>query len=235
MPEVWTDASEPVRLRDLVAITGLTDDTIRADISVGALIATKRSPHPSSPWLISRTNARMWLQRMGYQPTPAAQLARTHTNLLATPYETRLALAHLLLELMGLGALVRNAVATANSLTGGTDGLQAEITHEPWTGLDGYGKPSYGSAVTRTAVVELVSQHARPAAVRLDSGEVLVVRATVTILSPITANAASGRKGPVDPRDRITLPDGTTGPILTINAPVDPATAAPYFYEIGIG
>ncbi len=234
MPEVWQDGPA-VGLRDLVAMTALSEATVRAEIKTGALKAIKRSPKPSSPFVIQRSDARAWLAMMGYRHEPVRELAPIHRNLLATPYETRLALAHLLLDLMGLGALVRNAVSTANSLTGGTDGLQAEITHEPWTGLDGYGKPSYGSAVTRLAIVELAALHNRPAAVRLDSGEVLVVRATVTILSPIRANAASGRKGPVDPRDRITLPDGTTGPILTINAPVDPATAAPYFYEIGLG
>ena len=59
--------------------------------------------------------------------------------------------------------------------------------------------------------------------------------AKVTILQPITANGTSGRTEPVDPRDKVTLPDGTVGPILDVAGLVNPDTGYPYMFEIWLG
>ena len=128
---------------------------------------------------------------------------------------------------MGLDTVIRNAVATANRVTGA---LQATVTHAAWTGADSYSKPTYATAVPRQAIVEF-KQRMR----RLPNGEEVMQQATVTFLSPIAANGASGRREPVDPRDRITLPSGLTGPILDVSGMVDPSTDAPYMLTVALG
>lgn len=60
----------PVRLRDLVAITGLSKMTILRDIDTGDLHAFRRKRHITSPYLIDRDVARHWLSRHGYVAEP---------------------------------------------------------------------------------------------------------------------------------------------------------------------
>jgi hypothetical protein len=130
---------------------------------------------------------------------------------------------------MGLADIVRNGVALANRLTAD---LQAEVTHEAWTGQDDTGAPTYASAKTRTAIVER-RQRLR----RSPSGQELMSRHVVAFLAPIAANGAADRQEPIDPRDRITLPDGSTGPIIDVVSTVDSesATGHGYMYEVYLG
>lgn len=60
----------PARLRDLVAITGLSKMTILRDIDTGDLHAFRRKRHITSPYLIDRDVARCWLRRHGYLSEP---------------------------------------------------------------------------------------------------------------------------------------------------------------------
>jgi hypothetical protein len=64
--------------------------------------------------------------------------------------------------------------------------------------------------------------------------EVLQI-ATVTIIGPVAANGADERREPVDPRDRITLPNGFSGPILDVGGVVDPDTGSPYSVQVILG
>jgi predicted DNA-binding transcriptional regulator AlpA len=57
----------PVRLRDLVAITGLSSDTIYRDIHGGYLHAFKRRSGKSASYFVDRDVARQWLDRMGFK------------------------------------------------------------------------------------------------------------------------------------------------------------------------
>jgi predicted DNA-binding transcriptional regulator AlpA len=57
----------PVRLRDLVAITGLSSDTIYRDIKGGYLHAFKRRSGKSASYFVDRDVARQWLDRMGFK------------------------------------------------------------------------------------------------------------------------------------------------------------------------
>lgn len=128
---------------------------------------------------------------------------------------------------MDVAALIRNGVATANSLLATAQGT---CTLAAWTGQDGKGKATYATAVPFQAVVDYTRRQRW-----LDGRQVNVV-ATLTVLAPIAANGATGRREPVDTRDRIVLPDGTTGPILTTpNAVLDPAQGRPFIHEILIG
>jgi hypothetical protein len=118
---------------------------------------------------------------------------------------------------MGLDAIVRRAVAKANTITAS---LQVEVTHEARTGQDTYGAPTFAAAVARPAIVERKQK-----LIRDTNGQERLSQHKVTFLQPVT----------LDVRDRITLPDGTTGPILDIAGLVDAGTNAPYYAEVLLG
>jgi hypothetical protein len=62
LDEVRADGP-PVRMRDLVALSGLTSPTIRAEIAAGQLIAHRLAG--VGQWLVSRVEARRWLAALG--------------------------------------------------------------------------------------------------------------------------------------------------------------------------
>lgn len=132
---------------------------------------------------------------------------------------------------MGLDALIRTAYRVAHSATAS---LQVTVLHQRWRGKDGYGKPKYADALERTAIVEPTRRFIRGA-----NGQDLQARATVTFLAPLddlnVGLAVPGRQNPTDPRDVITLPDGTTCPILDIVSMTDPTTERPYAETVILG
>jgi len=128
---------------------------------------------------------------------------------------------------MGFDSLVRSGVALANTLT---TSLQTTVEHSAWTASDGRGAPVFASSVSRPALVEYKQK-----AVRTSTGETVLSTSKVTILGPVEETSATGREGPIDPRDKIVLSDGTTGPIVAVNGLLDPLTNQPYMYEVYIG
>jgi hypothetical protein len=130
---------------------------------------------------------------------------------------------------MSLADVVRSGISIANTVT--EDGeLQLDVTLEAWTGSDAHGAPTYATAVSIPAIVEMKNR-----LVKLKNGEVVASRAQVTFLRPVTANGATGRREPIDPRDKITLPDGETGPILDVEGLFDSSTNAPYMLSVFLG
>ena len=125
---------------------------------------------------------------------------------------------------MALADIVRGAVAIANNVT---SSLQVIVMHEPWMGSDKYGKPIYDHPVPRPAMVDR-----KTASI---GGQQIVQNTSVTFICPINPHGAANRQEPLDPRDRITLPDGWTGPIVNVNGPVDPLTGMPYLYQVSLG
>lgn len=130
---------------------------------------------------------------------------------------------------MGLDDVIRGAVAVAKTVT---SDLQPSVTHEAWTGSGaGYGKSAYAVGVAYPALVErkhgLVS--------KAPAGELREVQAKITFLEPVTPNGATGRTEPIDPRDILTLPDGTTGPILKTAGFISKSTGRPYLTEVWLG
>jgi len=117
---------------------------------------------------------------------------------------------------VGLADVVRAAVAVADSITAS---LQSTVQHYPWV-RDGSNGRVWGSATPRAAVVDL-----SPKLIRTSDGSVVQRRAVV-----IFPRAVS-----VDPRDKIVLPDGTTGPIVDVSGAADPSTGRPYAPEVSIG
>ena len=129
---------------------------------------------------------------------------------------------------MSLSNVIRSGVAVANKVTGS---LQDLVTIKQWTAQDFEGTPAYGKVLKVPGIVELGEKQ-----YTLTTGVTIAVKATVTFLQPIAQNGAPGRVEPIDDRDLITLPDGTTGPtVLGLPAIVDPATHKPYFQTVGIG
>jgi hypothetical protein len=133
---------------------------------------------------------------------------------------------------MGLGTLVRNAIATAHRLTNATDGLQATVTYAPWTGQDSTGAPTYGSSESLPALVEYLSG---TGIMRTDSGETVAAKVRVLFLELPTASTATNRQGRIDPRDRLTLPDLTVRPIVAVSGVIDPETGHASACEVFCG
>ena len=67
----------PVRVRDLVALTGLSDATIRTDLRQGLLNGRGRINRPHSPYLVDRADARNYLAGLG--------IALPRRGVIATP------------------------------------------------------------------------------------------------------------------------------------------------------
>ena len=128
---------------------------------------------------------------------------------------------------MGLDALIRSAIGIAASVT---SSLQVNVDHYAWTGTGTYSEPTYATAVVRPAVVEYRQRQKDTV-----DGQEIVQQTVITLIGPITANGATDRREPVDPRDKIVLPNGYTGPILTVNGILDPTTSSPYLIEVVLG
>lgn len=118
---------------------------------------------------------------------------------------------------MGLDALVRSVVTTADAVTGS---LQATVQHAAYTGQNGYAKPTFAAAVARQAVVVLEQKPVR-------NLEDKLVVSTARLIFP--------RPVAVDVRDRFTLPDGRTAPVLRTTGVADPTTGAAYATEVLLG
>ncbi|HWB15958.1 MAG TPA: hypothetical protein VG538_06075 [Vicinamibacterales bacterium] len=57
----------PLRVRDLVAITGLTPATVRAEVASGHLVAHRLAG--VGYWMVQRAEARRWLEALGFSVT----------------------------------------------------------------------------------------------------------------------------------------------------------------------
>lgn len=129
-----------------------------------------------------------------------------------------------------MSSLIRKAVAVAYSVVGKLD-IPVTVTHYPWISQDVFGAPTYAPVGVPYSVIFDERQQQK----RDEEGIVVSTRAYLAFLEPIAPNAAAGRLNPLDPRDKIVLPDGTTGPIVSSSGFVDKGTGKPYFHEVWIG
>ena len=146
---------------------------------------------------------------------------------------------------MSLNSLIRNMVGVANNITAD---LQDTVTHAAWIRQDGMGTPIYGRrvngldiysndptsghvAIERECVVELKQR------VREVQGRNVVTQAHLTFVHEIEPIEVHGseRKNPVDPRDVIVLPDGTTGPVVDVVGVWNSETQRFYATEVWLG
>lgn len=129
-----------------------------------------------------------------------------------------------------LGALVREVVADVDTLTAT---FQVPVEHWAWVGLigDGDDRPRFVDApIVRNAIVE-----AAPSSTSAIGGEVTAYSHHIVFLTLIEPNGSEGRREPIDPRDMLVLPDGTTAPIARISGPMDASTLGRYVTEVWLG
>lgn len=120
---------------------------------------------------------------------------------------------------MDIPALVRAGVATAKGLVGSA---MVTVQVEHWDGvtLDAFGNPDLDAPVPYRAVWTK-----KQGAVRSTTQVLVQYQSTLGFLDPISLRV----------EDRITLPDGTTGPILNFGGAVDPGTDLPYAAKVYLG
>ena len=133
---------------------------------------------------------------------------------------------------MGLIDIIRSGVAIASGLTAD---LQSDVTHYAWIGdaggsASGKGKSTYATPVNRRALINTGSKE-----VKLANGQTALVKARIVFLDPIEPNGAAGRREPIDVRDKIVLPDGTSGPIIDTGGLLDAGTDAPFVNTVLLG
>ncbi len=80
--------------------------------------------------------------------------------------------------------------------------LTSTITVEPWSSQDVYGQATYGTAVSMAARISKA-----PKLVRADDGREVVAGSTAWV-DPVSTIIGA--------RDRVTLPDGTTPTVLSV-------------------
>lgn len=111
-----------------------------------------------------------------------------------------------------------------------TDSLQAYVTLHQWTGQDVFGKPvRVALPPLKAIIVQAPNLH------KTSNGQVIATQAYAAFLEPIPPQGAEGRLEPIDPRDLIVFPDGTTGPIIEVKGFIDAGTNRPMFSEVWIG
>jgi hypothetical protein len=132
---------------------------------------------------------------------------------------------------MALRDTIAKVVAIANIIT---KNLQGDVSHYPWIAQNAFGSVSqqapFGQPILRTAIIE---QQARWR--QMPNGNMVFTYAHLIFLEPFEHIDAPNRKNPIDPRDRLILPDGSTGPIVDVDGLHNPGTKSPYFCEVWLG
>ena len=125
--------------------------------------------------------------------------------------------------------LVRSGYALAKTFTAS---LQVTVTLRAWLGQTALGDASYGPARSFKVLVE----YKQRMVVNRATGNATLARALVTFLEPVApVGGVEERNEPIDTRDQLTLPDGSTGPIIDVQGLADPDTNETYAPEVWVG
>lgn len=128
---------------------------------------------------------------------------------------------------MSLRDTLLNAVKTVDTVT---KSLQATVTFQKAVvDATGYHTPDYPTSVSLLAIVDWKQKP-----VRNMQGVMTVSRASVIFLDVAALVMATNGEG-VNDLDRITLPDGTTGPIIDLSGFIDAGTGKPFATEVMLG
>lgn len=129
----------------------------------------------------------------------------------------------------GLAASIRSGIAAWKRATSSAQGV---VTFEAWIAdSDSKGTRVYADPVPLLALIQR-----NPGDQEHPAGDELRTLAIVTFLEALPPVGAAGRDEPIDTRDRITLPDGSSGPITaTKGGWIDPATGLPYMGQATLG
>jgi len=123
---------------------------------------------------------------------------------------------------MSLLDVLRSGVAIADGVT---KPLQATIAYERFTGQDAYGSETWAPAVPMKALCDWKQR-------QVDGSS--VGRISITFLDIKEMVAVTGGLG-VGIHDRITIPDGMTGPINDLSGFIDAGTGHPLATEVFLG
>ena len=109
-----------------------------------------------------------------------------------------------------LAQVFRDAAATIKAITNDADGpVLEDITHRPFASIDGDGKVTYGTAITIRGFVERKST-------------ILAWRFNREFIEAHLILIPENLETPIGAKDKLTLSDGTSLPILELVGPRDP-------------
>jgi len=118
---------------------------------------------------------------------------------------------------MGFDSLIRSGIVLADSLT--KKGLQATVSHSAFASQNSYGEATYGTAVSRRAVVSDSTE-----LIKDDQGREALARYRVLFLGAVTVSV----------RDKLTI-NGRVSPILRVDAGVLADDGAQFVTEVFCG
>lgn len=127
--------------------------------------------------------------------------------------------------------LLSKVVGIANKVTKSLK-FQALVSYDKCTGVstDGYGTLLYENGpVLLSAIVEMKQEQ-----VTTLTGILAISRASILFIDTPALIAATGGV-PIDSNDTITLPDGTSGPILNVAGFVDAGAIYPVTTQVYLG
>jgi hypothetical protein len=127
---------------------------------------------------------------------------------------------------MGLLGILRSGVKTIDSVT---KDLQSTVTYKRFVSQTAKGVKTYASPITMKAIVDRKQQQ-----VRTGNGILSLSRATITFVDIKKLLTVTNNLGIRD-SDIIILPDGTTGPILSLSGFLDRGTEVPVATEAFLG
>lgn len=129
---------------------------------------------------------------------------------------------------MGFDTLIQSGVAMANRLT---KKLQPNVTLRRRNAApDAFGAVEEPTVLVVSALVER-----KQVMIRTRTGQEVQSQHKITFLEVIPDLGIAGRREPIDESDELVLPDGTTGPILRIEALLNPTTGRGFLYEVWLG
>lgn len=134
---------------------------------------------------------------------------------------------------MGYDALIRGLVK--NVVSPQFESMKLDVTFKAWIGQSGAGVPAYAAPRTLRALVDFTGSGTQK---YTSAGNIIILTATLTFLDIIgdtTPNAGEERDQPIDTRDVLTLPDGTTAPVVDVGGFADSATGQPFVPTVTLG
>ena len=127
---------------------------------------------------------------------------------------------------MSLLDVLRSGVAIADGIL---KPLECDVSVERYGGTDGYGSDYWLPAVSMKAICDWKQTQTVTA-----TGSLSLARVVVTFLDIKEMVAKTNGEG-ISDQDKITLPDGTTGPILNMAGFIDAGTGKPLATDVFLG
>lgn len=128
------------------------------------------------------------------------------------------------------GDILEKGITIADKLI---PGVKSMCTLKQFTGSDANGDLTFADPITFSAVVDYTNK------VTIRNAQTVSISATLTILETVAFNLTMTdppRRNPIDPRDEITLPDSTIGPIISVPGSVNnPRTGTGFIQIVEIG